>query len=309
MTGRISRSVRPAAGYGNTGSRLGRGMVDASMTYGCRANTPRSLVRRFTTQDSMRGIPRQLAVVAAALINVGVNALAGAGVLFGTTTGAVSDTVETWVTPAGWAFSIWSVIFLGVLVFAGYQALPRARGPRFDALAAPFILANLLNGFWQVPWLNRSFGWAAIVIVGILAGLIWLYIRLDHIGMTRTERWVLGVPVSLFLAWLCVATALNITIALAAAGWNGTAIWAPILVLVVAVVGGALLWRTGDVAFALVLVWAFAAIYAANVPSPGEAPALAAALGVGLLAFAGAVAAALARGHSPLPGAAQPTRG
>jgi hypothetical protein len=55
------------------------------------------------------------------------------------------------------------------------------------------------------------------------------------------------------------------------------------------------------VAFASVLVWAFAAIYAANVPSPREAPALTVAIGVGVLAFALAVASALRRGRSPLP--------
>jgi hypothetical protein len=249
----------------------------------------------------MRGIPRQVAVVAAVVVNLSINALAGAGMLFGTTTGAVSDSVETGVTPAGWAFSIWSVIFLGVLVFAGYQALPRARGSRFDALAVPFILANLFNGLWQIPWLNRMFGLAALVIVGILLSLIWLYIRLDRLGMTTAERWALGVPISLFLAWLSVATALNITIALAAAGWEGAAFWPPLVVLAIVGIGATLLFRTGDVAFAVVLVWAFAAIYAANVPAPADAPALTAALGAGVLAFAVAVALAIRRGSSPLP--------
>jgi hypothetical protein len=249
----------------------------------------------------MSGVQRQFAVVAAALFNVGFNALAGSGVLFGTTTGSVSDTVETGVTPAGWAFSIWGLIFLGVLIFAGYQALPHARGARLDALAVPFIVANLLNGLWQVPWLNRWFGLAAVVIVGILASLIWLYVRLDKLGMTTVERWVLGVPISLFLAWLCVATALNFTIALAAAGWGGSPIWPPLLVLAIVGITATLLSRTGDVAFACVLVWAFAAIYVANVPSPGEAPALTAALGIGVIAFALAVARALSRGRSPLP--------
>jgi len=249
----------------------------------------------------MRGIPRQLAVIVAVLFNIGINALAATGALFGTTTGAVSDMVTTGVTPAGWAFSIWSVIFVGMLVFAGYQALPRARGERFDAVAVPFILANLLNGLWQFPWLSRRFAVAAVVIVGILASLIWLYVRLDRLMMTTAERWLLGVPTSLFLAWLSVATALNITIALAAAGWEGSPIWPPILVLVVVGIATTLLSRTGDVAFALVLVWAFAAIYAANVPSPAEEPALTAALALGVLAFVAAVVSALRRGRSPLP--------
>jgi hypothetical protein len=114
----------------------------------------------------------------------------------------------------------------------------------------------------------------------------------------------LGVPTSLFLAWLCVATALNITVALAASGWEGSAIWPPLLVLTIVGIMATLLSRTGDVAFACVLVWAFAAIYAANVPSPGEAPALTVALGVGVLAFTLAVTWAVSRGRSPLPVAA-----
>lgn len=248
----------------------------------------------------MSGITRQVAVVVAALINVGINALVSAGV-FPVSTGDVSDSVQTGVTPAGWAFSIWSVIFAAVLVFAVYQARPGARGPRYDTLAVPFILANLLNPLWQLPWLTENFSLAAVVIVGILFSLIWLYVRLDKLEMTTAERWALGVPISLFLAWLTVASAVNITVTLAAAGWEGSAVWPPIVVLVLAAIGTALLWRTGDVAFAGVLVWAFAGIYAGNVSSPGEAPALAAALGAGVLAFAVAVISALRRGRSPLP--------
>lgn len=248
----------------------------------------------------MTGITRQIAVVLAAVINVGVNALVSADV-FRVSTGDVSDSVQTGVTPAGWAFSIWSVIFAAVLVFAVYQALPGARGERYDTLAVPFILANLLNPLWQLPWLTQNFTLAAVVIIGILLSLIWLYVRLDKLGMTTAERWALGVPTSLFLAWLTVASAVNITVALAAAGWEGSAVWPPVLVLVLAAIGTALLWRTGDVAFAAVLVWAFAGIYAKNVPSPGEAPALAVALGAGVLLFVVAVLSALRRGRSPLP--------
>lgn len=237
-------------------------------------------------------------MVAAALFNVGLNALAGAGLLFGTTTGAVSDAIPTGVTPAGWAFSIWSVIFVGVLVFAAWQARPQACGPRYDSLGVPFVVANVLNGLWQVPWLAGYVGLAAVVIVGILAALVWLYVRLDRLGMTTAERWALGVPAALFLAWLCVAAPVNVTVALVAAGVEGSAVWPPLVVLGVAAIGAALLWRTGDVAFAAVLVWAFAAIYARN---GAGAPLLTAALAVGVVAFAVAVGVALRRGASPLP--------
>lgn len=245
----------------------------------------------------MHGLTRQIAVLAAAAVNVGLNALAGAGLLFGTQTGAVSDAVPTGVTPAGWAFSIWSVIFVGVLVTAVWQALPARRGPRYDALAGPFIAANLFNGLWQIPWLTGRFGLAALVIVGILGSLVWLYVRLDRMGLRGAERWTLGVPTSLFLAWLSVATPLNVSVWLRATGWDpaGT-FWPIVVVLVVTGAGAWLLMRTGDVAVALVLLWAYAAIYAAH---PDRATFVLV-LGLGAVALAGAAAWG-ARRHGPGP--------
>lgn len=245
----------------------------------------------------MHGAARQLAVVLAALVNVGVNALAGAGLLFGTQTGDVSDAYPTAITPAGWAFSIWSVIFVGVLAFAAWQAFPARRGARYDAVGAPFVAANLLNGLWQIPWLTERFGLAALVIVGILASLVWLYVRLDRMALRGADRWALGVPAALFLAWLSVATPLNVTIWLRSLGWApaGT-FWPIVVVLLVAAVGVWWLLRTGDVAAALVFLWAYAAIYAAH----PDRTTLVIALAVSAVLF---VAAAVrgARQHGPFP--------
>lgn len=95
-----------------------------------------------------------------------------------------------------------------------------------------------------------------------------------------------------------MATPLNITVALAEAFGTGAAFWPPLLVAVVAGIGVALLSKTGDVAFAGVLVWAFAAIYARN---GAGAPLLTAVLALGVLGFVVAVGVALRRGASPLP--------
>ncbi len=245
----------------------------------------------------MTGLSRQIVVTAAVLVNVGLNALAGAGLLFGTQTGAVSDAYPTGVTPAGWAFSIWTVIFIGVIAFAVWQALPAQRGARYDVLAAPFVTANVLNGLWQIPWLTGHVVVSAVVLVGILASLVWLYVRLDRLALRGAERWALGVPTSLFLAWVTVATALNVTIALQALGWTsaGTA-WPIGVVALVATVAAWWLGRTGDVAAALVVLWAYAAIYAAH---PDRAT-LVLALGAAAVAVVVAVGVG-ARAHSPYP--------
>ena len=235
----------------------------------------------------MRGVARQVAVVAAVLVNLVLNGLAGAGLLFGVQTGAVSDGAPTPITPAGWAFAVWSVIFVGVAAFAVWQALPAQRGPRYDRPAVPFALANVLNGLWQVPWLTERFGVASVVIAGILGSLVWLYVVLDRMALRGAERWALGVPTSLWLAWIAVAAPLNWTVWLRSLGWAPeSVVWPVAVVLVVGAVGAWLLARTGDLAVAAVLWWAFAAI-ALN----GTAgPALWAALGVAALAGLAALA-------------------
>ena len=244
----------------------------------------------------MHGVTRQVAVVAAVAVNLVLNALAGAGLLFGVQTGAVSDAVTTGVTPAGWAFSIWSVIFLGTLVFGAWM-VRTARDARYDGLAVPFVAANLLNGLWQVPWLLEWFPVAAAVLLAIVATLAWLYVRLDRLPLRGTERWALGVPVALWLAWTTVAAALNVTITLVAAGWtDGAVLWPVVVVVAVTGIATLILLRTGDVAFAAVVLWAFAGIAAAQ-----AAGATRIALGVGALAVVGGTVWAVRHGRSPWP--------
>lgn len=261
----------------------------------------RAAYRGGTHAVTMTGRSRQIAVVLAALFNVGLNGLAGAGLLLGRETGAVSDAARTPITPAGWTFAVWSVIFVGVLVFAVWQALPEHRGRRYDALGVPFVAANLLNGLWQIPWLLERFGIAALVIAGILASLIWLYVRLDAMRLVGSELWALGVPTAMWMTWLAVAAPLNWTIWLRDLGWVPTgdlAVAAPVAVVVAigAVVSG-LLSRTGDAAAALVALWAYLGIWAKN----GASMPITAALTVAAFLVLAGLAAGMRRTVSAWP--------
>lgn len=134
------------------------------------------------------------------------------------------------------------------------------------------------------------------MIVGILATLVWLYVRLDRTGLRGAERWALGVPASLFLGWVAVATALNVSVALRATGWEADGVlWPAAVVALVAVVGAWLLWRTGDAALALVLLWAYAAIAAR-----ADQAALLAVLLTSAAALVGSAVVGVRR-HSPFP--------
>ncbi|ADV68323.1 hypothetical protein [Deinococcus maricopensis] len=218
----------------------------------------------------MSGLLRQWTLLASAVATIVMNALANALPLFGRNTGEISDDLPNAFTPTGATFAVWGVIFLGLLVFAVYQALPAQRGARYDQLCWPFLLGCALNVTWLLAWHSLHLGWSVVVMLALLADLVWLYVTLDRLALRGAERWALGVPGSLYLAWITVATVANITAYLvsvdapaALLGWSAPT-WSAALVVVASLVGAWLLARRRDVPFALVLLWAFYGVYAAR---------------------------------------------
>ncbi len=170
--------------------------------------------------------------------------------------------------PATYVFTtIWPVIYAGLVAWAVYQALPANRdNPRFRA-AAPWLMVNIiLNGLWV--WV---FGLEAFVsTLPIMAVLVYTAVvayRKLRIGQEKVGRWerVLQIPISIYLAWLTVATVANIAAALIAAGWNGFGISYEVWGLIMLLVGAGLaffLYRGfhRDVVIPLVYLYAYIGI-------------------------------------------------
>jgi len=70
---------------------------------------------------------RQIAVILSIVLMIVVNVLANALPLNGQNTGAISDRFDVYFTPAGYVFSIWGLIYIGLIAYAIYQALPAQR--------------------------------------------------------------------------------------------------------------------------------------------------------------------------------------
>lgn len=217
----------------------------------------------------MRGISRQVVLLVAVLATVALNGVAGSLGLFGRQTGAISDALPNPFVPFGPTFAVWGVIFLGLLLFGVFQALPAQRGARLDRVFWPFLLANLLNMAWLLCWHALAYGLSVLVMLGLLASLIWLYRRLAALRpLSPAEGWCLRVPTSLYLGWISVATIANITAWLVSRGVTQGALglsaplWSALLVVVAALIGAVMLLRERDLAFALVLAWAFYGVYA-----------------------------------------------
>lgn len=210
-------------------------------------------------------------VLAATIGMLVANGFPGALGFRGETVGSISDKIPSLMTPAGYAFSIWSVIYTGLLGFAIFQLLPAQREDQtIKKLTGWYLLSCVLNSAWIFVWLSKAFWFSWIVIVALLVSLVRIYLILDA---ERTQRqgaafWWVVWPFSLYTAWVTVATVINTVIALKASGWQGGGIspevWS---ILLIVIATGLVAWIAiprRDITYIGVLVWAFTAIGVAN---------------------------------------------
>lgn len=205
-----------------------------------------------------------LAALTLALV---MNGLANALPLNGQTTGEISDRFPVYFVPAGYVFAIWGLIYLGLLAFGIYQALPAQRdNPSLQRIGYWFALGCVANAVWILLWHYEFFVLTVPVMLVLLISLIVIYLRLG-IGRSpasSVETWLVRVPFSIYLGWITVATVANVTDALSYLGWSGWGIgpqvWAVIMLFVAAGIALLVNWTRADVAYVLVIVWAFAGI-------------------------------------------------
>lgn len=227
---------------------------------------------------------KQLLTLIAFIGTVIINGLANALPLNDRSTGEISDLYPVLFTPAGYVFSIWGLIYLLLAGFSIYQALPAQRdNRRLDGIRTWFIASSVFNIVWLFLWHYDWIPLSLLAMFGLLVSLIVIYLRLvpgrREAGLA--EKVFLDLPFSVYLGWISVATIANFSIVLYSLGWNGWGLspvtWTIIMLLVGTVLGGAMLFRNGDVAYTLVLVWAFAGITVRqmeNSPTVGTAAAV-----------------------------------
>lgn len=241
-----------------------------------------------TADVATAGLPRQILNVVAFGIVITVNALANALPINGVTSGAVSDMYPTLITPAGYVFSIWGLIYAWLAVFTSYQALPAQRdNPRLQRLGSAFAVSCACNAAWLFAWHHQRIALAWALIVALLVTLMVCYERLRGGPASRGERFALLLPFSVYLGWVTVATTANTAILLVDLGVDGGAAapwWGAVAIAAATAVGLTVLVRRADSVFCLVLVWAFAGIAVAQGGRSGVVLATTALASLALLA-------------------------
>ncbi|HSN78140.1 MAG TPA: TspO/MBR family protein, partial [Anaerolineae bacterium] len=227
-----------------------------------------------------KDLTRQILIVVAVVATITVNGLANALPINGLQTGEISDSFPVYFTPAGYVFAIWGVIYLGLLAYAIYQALPAQRqNPRLRSIRTLFLVGSLANVAWILLWHYQLFPLTLVAMLVLLGTLIGIYLRL-RIGRSSpplVERLAVDLPFSIYLGWITVATIANVTALLSYWNWNGFGVsqeaWLVITLAVALVVATLMALTRSDVAFLLVLAWAFAGIGVKHATVEPVAPA------------------------------------
>lgn len=201
---------------------------------------------------------------------------------------------------ASYAFSIWGLIYAGLVAFAVWQALPKSDASQAVARAAwPATFANLGIGLWI--WATAADQeWLTVALT--LASLAAAAIALFRVGprADRADRMLVRWPFAALAGWLTVAAVINVLTVLTELSWLGRAAEVPaglVGIAAAAVIALAALTRSRSLVYALPVAWGLIAVFVAE--RDDNVVAAAAALGAGALVLA--FAALTARRPSAAP--------
>ncbi len=187
----------------------------------------------------------------------------------GNTVGDLSREYNNLFTPASYAFSIWGLIFIGLLahsIFMVKSAFDKTAEDDFVAqIGSLLLIANIANGSWIWFWLSEYTGLSVLVMLTILFSLLTIVVRLKMElwnAPQRIRRWV-WMPISFYAGWISVATIANISAFLAKMEWQilfSETIWTVIMIAVATLVNLWMLKNRNMRIFTIVGVWALIAI-------------------------------------------------
>lgn len=197
-----------------------------------------------------------------------VNTLAVTLPINGIATDAVSDKYGNLFAPAGITFSIWGVIYLALAAYLVYIFLKNKSfisEEKQNQINILFIISSLINSVWIFSWHHLVIWLTVILMLGLLVCLIKIADLINSTKLSLADKLLVKVPFGLYFGWITIATIANITAFLASVKFENilfnNATWMIIILLIGLAIG---VWRTlkdSNIAYGLVLVWAYYGIY------------------------------------------------
>jgi hypothetical protein len=203
---------------------------------------------------------RSVLVLVATAATIIWNVLAAYGYVNGVTPAEISARYTTVITPAGYAFSIWSLIYLGLAIFTIYQLLP-GNLSRFGGLRTVYIASCVLNCAWIYFWHHDRTGICLVLIAALAATLIYIVSQLE-VAVTAMEKVFVKGTFGLYAGWVTVAAMVNLFVYFASVQMPAAESVILGIVAVIAATAFAIVvtWRFTNFVYPLAVAWALTAI-------------------------------------------------
>lgn len=221
----------------------------------------------------------KIIVVVTFLLMIIVNILANALPINGQTTGEVADSYPNLFAPAGITFAIWGLIYLLLACFTLYLLgffqgkLDAIKADLLNKTGIVFSISSIANAAWIFSWHYNRIPISMMLMVVILACLIYINCIVVNEKLTTREKFFIRLPFSVYFGWITVATIANATTLLVSLDWNRFGLsepfWAVLIIIVGMIIGSATIIRNRDIAYDLVMVWAYVGIFIKHTSESG----------------------------------------
>lgn len=200
------------------------------------------------------------------LLIIVVNFLGGTGQINGTSQSEVSDSYHTLITPAGFTFSIWSVIYILLLISMITMVIKHKDdyySPVIERISPFLWLSYATNMIWIVLFSYRFVGVSTVFIFAYLFSLSIIMMRLKPLSQKR--QWLLPLTIGLNTGWLFIASVVNVAASLVKIEWDGWGLsqsnWAMIMMVVATLLTLLVLSIVKNASFPLPIAWALFGIF------------------------------------------------
>ena len=182
----------------------------------------------------------------------------------GNDVGSLSDKYGNLFTPASYAFSIWAVIFLGLIAITVFMVKTAWSEKKESTwllnIGWSLLIANIGNGIWTWAWLSEMTGLSVSIMFIILLSLLY---TLHQTIQQPVHRWLVRLPIALYTGWISVAITANIAAHLNQFEWHpllGEINWTLLMIVTATLINIYVVKWKGVNAFGAVGAWALLAI-------------------------------------------------
>lgn len=224
-------------------------------------------------ESMTKSLVRKLAVLLGFAAMVVVNWLAVVGKINNVTTAKISGEYTSMLTPEGYTFSIWGIIYLLLFIYVLFQLFSKDLGKdgKLSQIASWFVLSCIVNIGWLFAWHYRQILVSVVVMLILLFCLMRILKMILDTPRTFGSMISLELPFGLYAGWISVATIVNIAALLVNLGWNHFLIpdfaWLIIVLLGVTFIAIAATSGSLNIAYPAAIIWGFTGILVRYLPN------------------------------------------